>query len=63
MNNELVKTLIDQAKNKKPLSISYKGRLSEQEIVLLNDNGCSVHCPSVYMGGTAEYSIRSEKEL
>lgn len=58
MNKELVNNLIEQAKNKKPLSISYKGRLSAQEIELLNNNGCTVHCPSVYMDGSVMYLLR-----
>lgn len=49
--------LIEQAKSKYPLSISYKGRLTSKEVEKLEKH-CMLHCPSVYMDGTAVYSIR-----
>ena len=49
--------LIEQAKSKYPLSISYKGRLTSKEVAEL-EKYCTFHCPSVYMDGTAVYSIR-----
>lgn len=49
--------LIEQAKNRFPLSISYKGRLTSGEMKKL-EKYCIIHCPSVYMDGTAVYSIR-----
>ena len=49
--------LIEKAKNKYPLSVSYKGRLTSEEVAEIEKN-CTVHCPSVYMDGTAVYSIR-----
>ena len=53
----MVKELIEQAKNKYPVSIHYKGRLSEEESIELRKS-CDVHCPTVYMDGSAIYSIR-----
>ena len=49
--------LIEQAKNRFPLSVSYKGRLTSGEMKKLEKH-CIIHCPSVYMDGTAVYSIR-----
>jgi hypothetical protein len=52
-----VEELIEQAKNKSPFSISYNGRLTSEEMKKL-EKYCIIHCPSVYMDGTAVYSIR-----
>ena len=49
--------LIKKAKNRFPFSISYKGRLTSGEMKKL-EKQCIIHCPSVYMDGTAVYSIR-----
>ena len=49
--------LIQRANNKYPLSISYKGRLTSEEVAEL-EKYCIIHCPSVYMDGTTVYSIR-----
>jgi hypothetical protein len=49
--------LMEQAKNRFPFSISYKGRLTSTQIKEL-EKYCIIHCPSVYMNGTAVYSIR-----
>ena len=52
--------LIEQAKNRFPFAISYKGRLTSTQIKEL-EKYCIIHCPSVYMDGTAVYSIRYRK--
>ena len=52
--------LIAKAKNRFPLSISYKGTLTSTQIKEL-EKYCTLHCPSVYMDGTAVYSIRYRK--
>lgn len=52
--------LIEKAKNRFPLAISYKGRLTSTQIKEL-EKYCIIHCPSVYMDGTAVYSIRYRK--
>jgi hypothetical protein len=49
--------LIESAKNRFPFAISYKGRLTSEEVAEIEKN-CTIHCPSVYMDGTAVYSIR-----
>ena len=49
--------LIEQAKNRFPFAISYKGRLTSGEMKKLEKH-CIIRCPSVYMDGTAVYSIR-----
>lgn len=49
--------LIQKAKNSFPVAISYKGRLTSGEMKKLEKH-CIIHCPSVYMDGTAVYSIR-----
>ena len=49
--------LIEKAKNRFPFAISYKGRLTSEEVAEIEKN-CTIHCPSVYMDGTAVYSIR-----
>ena len=53
----MVQELIEKAKNKYPTSIYYMGQLSEEEITVL-DKVCDVKCPSIYMDGSATYSIR-----
>ena len=55
-----VEELIAKAKNRFPLAISYKGRLTSEEVTEL-EKYCAVHCPSVYMDGTAVYSIRYKR--
>lgn len=49
--------IINQAKIKYPLSIWYKGRLTEEDMESL-EKSCDVRCSSVYMDGTGTYSIR-----
>lgn len=53
----MVQELIEKAKNKYPVSIYYTGQLSEEEFATL-EKVCDVKCPSVYMNGSATYSIR-----
>lgn len=52
--------LIAKAKNRFPFAISYKGRLTSEEVAEI-EKYCIIHCPSVYMDGTAVYSIRYRK--
>ena len=65
MSNELdskvIKELYKQAKEKYPVSIQYKGRLTIEELEEL-EKYCDVHAFSVYMNGTVVYSIRYRKE-
>ncbi len=53
----MVQELIEKAKNNYPISIYYTGQLSEEEITVL-EKVCDVKCPSIYMSGSATYSIR-----
>ncbi len=52
--------LVHLAKEKYPVSIHYTGRLSEEEILNI-EKTCDIHCPAVYMDGSATYSIRYRK--
>ncbi len=49
--------LIELAKDKFPIFIHYKGRLSEEEIAEI-EKTCDIHCPTVYMDGSAIWSIK-----
>lgn len=53
----LKENLFHIARGKYPVTIQYKGRLSEQELEYL-DKFCEVHCSSVFMDGSAVYDIR-----
>lgn len=53
--------IIEKAKNKYPLSISFKGRLTAEDIKKLEEY-CLIRCPSVYMDGSAKYSVRWLRE-
>ena len=53
----MITELIQQAKDKYPLSIYVKGKLSEEEIAEI-EKVCDIRCPSVYMDGSAAYCIR-----
>ena len=53
----MVQELIDKAKVKFPVSIYYTGQLSEEDISTLEEV-CDVKCSSIYMSGSATYSIR-----
>ena len=53
----MVAKLIQQAKEKYPLSLYIKGKLSEKEIAEL-EKVCDIYYPSVYMDGSAAYCIR-----
>lgn len=48
---------IEQAKLKYPLSVQYKGRITESEMLEL-EKLCDVSCSSVYMDGSGYYTIR-----
>ena len=52
-----VQELIENAKNRFPLSVSFFGTLTNTEIAEI-EKYCTLHCPSVYMDGSATYSIR-----
>ena len=52
-----VQELIETAKNRFPLIVSFSGKLTNLEIALI-EKYCTVHCSSVYMDGSATYSIR-----
>lgn len=53
----MVQKLIEQAKNKYPISIPYKGKLTEDDINEL-EKVCNVRCSSVYMDGSGYYFIQ-----
>lgn len=55
--SDFAEEIIKLAKNKYPVSIPYKGRLTEEEITEL-EKECDVRCASVYMDGTGYYFIR-----
>ena len=57
----MVQELIEKAKNKYPVSIYYTGQLSDEEIITL-EKVCDVKCTSIYMSGSATYSIRYKQE-
>lgn len=52
MNN-----FVQMAKEKYPLSISYKGKLTEKELLEL-EKFCDIHCSSIFMDGSAIYTIK-----
>ena len=52
-----VQELIESAKNRFPLSVSFSGKLTNIDIAVL-EKYCTVQCPSVYMDGSVTYSIR-----
>ena len=54
--------LIQQAKEAYPVSIMFKGRLSKEQVKEL-EKTCDIRCFSVYMDGSAAYSIRYNPEL
>ena len=53
-NAEKLKNL---AKEKSPIYIHYKGKLSEDEVLEIEET-CDIHSPTVYMDGSAIYSIK-----
>ncbi len=55
-------SLVEMAKNKYPVSVSYIGRLSEPEQSKIEEN-CDINCPAVYMDGSAMYSIRYRRSV
>ena len=57
-----VQELIDSAKNRFPLSVSFSGKLTVTDIAVI-EKYCTVHCPFVYMDGSATYSIRYKAVL
>lgn len=58
----IVWELIDSAKNRFPLSVSFSGKLTSTEIAVI-EKYCTVHCPSVYMDGSVTYNIRFKASL
>lgn len=55
-----VKDLIRKAKEKYPISVYYEGKLSEDNLTIL-EKECNVHCIGLYMDGAGTYSIRYRK--
>lgn len=53
----LKENLLHMAREKYPIYIQYKGRLTEQELDYL-EKFCDVRCFSIYMDGSATYHIR-----
>lgn len=53
----LVEVLVNEAGSKYPVSIYFKGRLTEEQLSEI-EKKCYVNCPTVYMDGSAMYSIR-----
>ena len=53
--------IIIQAKNKYPISISYIGKLTDNDTQKL-EQFCDIKCLSLYMDGSAEYIITWKKE-
>lgn len=62
VNNEKVENIIIDAEVRYPLSTYYNGRLTEEEMEYI-EKFCSIHCPSVYMNGSATYHIRWRKRI
>lgn len=57
----IAQELIEKAKIKYPVSIPYKGKLTEEDITEL-ERVCDVRCPSIYMDGSGYYYIRYRKD-
>ena len=57
MSNISKKELAFVAKSKYPLSISYKGGLTEEEILTL-EKTCNIQCSNLFMDSSAVYTIR-----
>lgn len=53
----LINRLIELAKNKYPISITYTGRFTGNDMSEL-EKVCDVYCFSVYMNGSGSYLIR-----
>ena len=53
--------IIEHARKKYPLSVFWKGRLSDEERKAVEEE-CDVHCVSVFMDGSATLSIRYKKD-
>lgn len=49
--------LIDKARSKYPVSLYFRGRLTKEELSEI-EKKCYVNFPTVYMDGSAMYSIR-----
>ena len=54
---DVIAALIQQAKDMYPLSLMFKGNLSEKEYKEL-EKVCDIRCPSTYMDGSATFCIR-----
>ena len=55
-----INEIINSARIKYPISVFYKGYISEEEMEEL-EKYCDVHCGSVYMDGSGCYSIRHKE--
>ena len=53
----MITALIQQAKDMYPLSLIFKGNLSEKEYKEL-EKVCDIRCPSIYIDGSATFCIR-----
>ncbi len=62
MKESIVTKLIEDAKKRYPLSISYKGFLSDDENDELRKT-CEVRNPAVYMDGSAIYYIKYRNDI
>ncbi len=56
-SSDVAESLIQKAQEKSPVSVYYKGRLSEEDAAKI-EKVCDIHISSVYMDGSATYSIR-----
>lgn len=59
---ELLNSLIQCAKVRFPAGLTYHGKFTEEELKEL-EKFCEIKCPSVYMDGTAAYSIHYKKDI
>lgn len=56
-DSDVAESLIQKAQEKFPVSVFYTGRLSEKDIFKI-EKVCDIHVFSLYMDGSATYSIR-----
>lgn len=57
MTQYTAEQLIQEASSKYPISVFWKGQIPE-DIHSYLESKCNIHCSSVYMDGSAMYSIR-----
>lgn len=61
MSNSLSESIIEYAKKLYPISLRYKGKLTDNQYYEI-EKQCEIHCSSVYMDGSAVYYIRYKEE-